>query len=151
MIPPMLMQLEAAIPSYEAEIAAAVEDVKATWVVPPALVKAIIRRESAGQPLARSAAGAIGLMQVMPETAAKVGVDVARLTEPAPNILAGVRLLAVLLKFYKGDLISVLTAYNSGAKSPGAALPANGETPEYVAAVLRYFHEYQRGTSAPSR
>jgi soluble lytic murein transglycosylase-like protein len=129
-------------PSYDAEIAAAVEDVRRVYPVPPALVKAVIRQESAFNPRAVSKVGARGLMQLMPLTAETVGVSADELFLPGPNILAGTRLLAGLLRYYQGDLISVLTAYNSGPKKPMGAIPANGETPAYVLGVIRYYYAY---------
>jgi soluble lytic murein transglycosylase-like protein len=128
---------------YAEEIHQAVESVRAVYAVPPQLVMAVIRRESAFNPRALSAVGAIGLMQVMPFNAAKLGVTEAQLWNPATNILAGTRLLAVLLKHYDGDLISALAAYNARPRPKGAPLPANEETPAYVAAVLQFFAAYR--------
>jgi len=128
--------------SFEAEIAAAVRDVEHVHPVSTALIKAVIQRESRFNPRAISKAGAIGLMQVMPYTAPRVGLTEADLWDPAKNILAGTRLLAVLLRYYRGDLISVLVAYNARPRKIFAPIPRNGETPGYVAAVLRFFEEY---------
>jgi hypothetical protein len=130
---------------FEREIATAVEDVRAVWPVPPALVRAVIRQESAFDPRAKSKAGAIGLMQLMPANAAKLGLTEAELWEPAKNVLAGTRFLAVLLKHYDGDLISALVAYNAHPMKLGAPIPQNGETPAYVARVLRYYAQYSIG------
>lgn len=127
-------------PLWDAEIKAAVADVADVWPVPPALVRAIIRQESANNPRAVSTAGAKGLMQLMPATAVKVGVAEKELFTPARNILAGVRLLAALLKHYEGDVVSALVAYNSGPKTK-AQVPSNGETPEYVTRILTYWRE----------
>ncbi len=128
--------------SFEAEIAAAVRGVEHVHPVSTALIKAVIQRESRFNPRAISKAGAIGLMQVMPYTAPRVGLTEAELWDPAKNILAGTRLLAVLLRYYRGDLISVLVAYNARPRKIFAPIPRNGETPGYVAAVLRFFEEY---------
>jgi soluble lytic murein transglycosylase-like protein len=136
-----LALIAAAPPPFEAEIAAAVDDVADVWPVPPALVRAVIRQESAGDPKAVSPAGARGLMQLMPETALKVGVDPRLLHQPGPNILAGVRLLAALLRYYAGDVVSALVAYNSGPKAP-AVVPSNAETPAYVLRILAYWRRY---------
>ncbi len=133
---------------WQAEISAAIVDVADVWPVPPALVRAVIRQESANNPRAVSPVGARGLMQVMPATAAKVGVPADELFVPSRNILAGVRLLAALLKHYRGDVVSALVAYNSGPKAP-AAVPANGETPEYVARILGYWREYDTSIAKP--
>src|SRR5262249_55056957 len=119
---------------YDAEIAAAVLDVKSIHYVPPALVRAIIQQESRFNAREVSRSGAIGLMQVMPFNAPRVGIDARDLWEPSQNILAGVRLLAVLLNYYDGDLISALVAYNARPRELFAPIPRNGETPRYVAA-----------------
>jgi soluble lytic murein transglycosylase-like protein len=133
---------------FEAEISAAVENVGAVWPVPAALVQAVIRQESAFHPRARSTAGAIGLMQLMPANAAKLGFTEAELWEPAKNVLAGTRFLAVLLKHYDGDLISALVAYNAHPMKLGAPIPRNGETPAYVARVLRFYARYSNDSPA---
>jgi hypothetical protein len=131
--------------AYDADIAAAVADVVHIYPVPPALVKAVIRRESNYNPNAMSQVGAIGMMQLMPYTAKKVGLRLSDLWVPKKNILGGTRLLSALLQYYDGDVISALTAYNARPREPLAPLPKNGETPEYVAAVLRYYEEYNGG------
>jgi soluble lytic murein transglycosylase len=91
----------------------AIEDVSKIQLVPLELVQAVIRQESDCDPSARSRVGTLGLMQVMPATAEQLKVDPKALVKPAPNSLAGVRLLAVLLKHYQGDLVNVLGAYNN--------------------------------------
>jgi soluble lytic murein transglycosylase-like protein len=133
--------------AFGPEIAAAVDDVRVVWPLPPALVRAVIRQESAFNPRAKSSAGAIGLMQLMPANAAKLGFTEAELWEPAKNVLAGTRLLAVLLRHYEGDLISALVAYNAHPMKLGAPIPRNGETPEYVARVLRYYAAYSKASA----
>ncbi len=130
--------------AYDPAIDAAVRDVNDLYPVPRALVKAIIRRESAFNPRARSRVGAIGLMQLMPFNARKVGLREADLWDPTKNILGGTRLLAALLRYYNGDMVAALAAYNAKPRNPFAPLPKNGETPEYVTVCLRYFDEYTR-------
>ena len=137
--------LAAATTPFDQEIAAAVRNVDDVFQVPPALVKAVIEQESGFDPRARSRAGAIGLMQVMPFNAEKVGLRVEDLWVPAKNILAGVRLLAVLLRHYQGDVISALAAYNARPRQLFAPLPQNGETPRYVHSVLDLFEKYSSG------
>jgi hypothetical protein len=129
---------------YAGAIAAAVRDVADLYPVPPALVKAVIRRESAFNPRAKSRVGAIGLMQLMPFNARKVGLRESELWDPERNILGGTRLLAALLRYYNGDMVAALAAYNAKPRNPFAPLPRNGETPEYVTMVLRYYDEYTR-------
>jgi soluble lytic murein transglycosylase-like protein len=128
--------------AYDEDIALAIADVARVYPVPPALVKAVIRRESNFNPNAVSQVGAIGLMQLMPYTAKKVGLRVSDLWVPKTNILGGTRLLSALLQYYDGDVIGALSAYNARPREPLAPLPKNGETPEYVQAVLRFYEEY---------
>ncbi len=139
---PLLLAALPTPPVYEAEIQSAVAEVAEVWPVPATLVRAVIRQESGFNPKAVSPAGARGLMQIMPATAIKVGVAESDLFIPARNILAGVRLLAALLKHYSGDVVSALVAYNSGPQKP-AVLPDNGETPDYVARILRFWAEFE--------
>src|ERR1700682_5193389 len=146
MLPVTLMHLLVAATSsesaYDSEKAAPIVDVRPLHEVPAALVKAIIRCESDFDPRALSKAGAIGLMQVMPFNARRVGIAPEELWVPSRNILAGVRLIAVLLKYYDGDLISVLVAYNARPRRLFAPIPRNGETPRYVLDVLKYYQTY---------
>ena len=138
----LLLAVASSTGGFDAEIAAAVKDVTHVYAVPVAFVKAVIQQESGFNPRAYSRAGAIGLMQVMSYNAPRVGVRAEELWVPARNILAGTRLLAVLLRHYRGDLISTLVAYNAGPRPLFAPVPNNGETPAYVAAVLRYWRAF---------
>jgi soluble lytic murein transglycosylase-like protein len=100
------------------------------------LVKAVIQNESAYDPTAISSAGAMGLMQLMPATAASLGVENA--LDPAENIEGGVKLLRELLSQFGGNISNTLAAYNAG---PGAVQQYNGippyqETQTYVKRVL---------------
>lgn len=132
----------AAPPAFLEEIDAAVADVRTVYVVPPALVRAVIQQESAGNPKALSPVGAVGLMQVMPFNATKLGLKSEKeLWIPRLNILAGVRLLAALLQHYRGDVVSALVAYNSGPKAP-TRVPSNGETPAYVVNILALYKRF---------
>lgn len=107
----------------------------------PALVKAVIRAESAFDPSATSPKGAMGLMQLMPDTARMHGVRNAYDAEQ--NIDGGVRHLRYLMDRYEGELDLVLAAYNAGTKPVDAVrgIPAYAETQEYVRRV-RVFHEH---------
>ena len=140
----LVVLLAAGPATYQVEIAAAISDVRHVFDVPPALVKAVIHTESDFDARVVSKAGAIGLMQVMPFNAPKVGLTEADLWHPGRNILAGVRLLAVLLLHYRGDLISTLAAYNARPRKLFAPLPGNGETPTYVRRVLQRYADYSR-------
>jgi soluble lytic murein transglycosylase-like protein len=140
----LLLSLYSAAPDYDEEIRAAVAGTAHVYAVPVTLVRAVITHESAFRPSAFSPAGAIGLMQVMPFNASKLGLDSAKqLWNPRLNILAGVRLLAVLLKHYQGDVVASLVAYNSGPKPAGARVPDNGETPGYVLSIVRTWQRFE--------
>ncbi len=102
--------------------------------VAPSLIQAVIHVESGGNPMAVSKSGAQGLMQLMPETAAQLGV--ANPFDPGENIMAGTHYLRLLLDRYGGNLKLALAAYNWGMgnleKRP-AAMP--DETKNYIAQV----------------
>ena len=111
----------------------------------PALVHALIYVESRYNPAARSPKGAVGLMQVLPETASRYGVlDPAR--SPEANLRAGTRYLSDLLQFFGGRLDLALAAYNAGENAVqrhGLRIPPYPETRAYVPAVLAKYREWQ--------
>jgi soluble lytic murein transglycosylase-like protein len=133
---------------YDREISRAVASVTRVYSVPKALVKAVIAAESSCSRWAVSPAGALGLMQLLPETALMTGIAPGELFDPERNILAGTRFLATLLHHYHGDIVSVLVAYNAGPREPYAPIPENGETPRYVSRVLGYLEEFSRESRA---
>ncbi len=137
--------------AYDADIRTATRSVAGIWAIPASFVKAVIERESGFRPRALSRAGAVGLMQVMPRNANRLGVTSAELWNPAQNILAGTRLLAVLLRHYRGDVISALVAYNARPRRLFAPIPANGETPSYVRGVLGSWKAFARCEPPSSR
>ena len=111
----------------------------------PALVHAVIEVESAYNPKARSEKGAIGLMQLMPATAARYGVrDPAR--SPEENLRAGTRYLSELIELFDGRLELALAAYNAGENAVirhGHRVPPYRETLKYVPLVLEKYREWR--------
>lgn len=107
--------------------------------VSPALVLAMIAIESSGKSNAVSSAGATGLMQLMPDTAARFGVTDSLVAED--NILGGVKYLDWLMKKFDNDPILVLAGYNAGEGSVlnHQGVPPYAETRDYVPKVLAAF------------
>ncbi|HYL37331.1 MAG TPA: lytic transglycosylase domain-containing protein [Bryobacteraceae bacterium] len=112
----------------------------------PAMVKSIIAAESAFAPNAVSPKGAVGLMQLMPDTARQYGADP---TVPEQNVDAGAHYLSWLLQRYahtRDQMRRAIAAYNAG---PGAVARCHGvppfrETRAYVSRVLRLFGKFER-------
>lgn len=103
--------------------------------LPPAFVESVARTESAMNPRAVSPKGALGVMQLMPQTARALGADP---TDVEQNIDAGTRLLRDLLVRYQGDVVKALAAYNAGESAVDHynGLPPYPETQSYVNKVI---------------
>jgi soluble lytic murein transglycosylase-like protein len=132
-------------PVPPAQIDALVEQNASTWQVDPALIKAVIANESGFNATATSNVGAQGLMQLMPATAASLGVRDAY--DPGQNVAGGTRYLRGLLDRFGGDKRLAIAAYNAG---PGAVekygdIPPYRETRNYVQNVLASFDKYSSG------
>jgi hypothetical protein len=128
---------------YRSHILAAARATK----VDAALIRAVISVESGYNPSARSSAGAVGLMQLMPETARRYGVK-DRL-DPAQNINGGARYLRDLKVMFDGDLKLVLAAYNAGEEAVmkyGRRIPPFRETEAYIPKVLNHYRKFRTGT-----
>jgi len=113
----------------------------------PALIHAVISAESGYNASARSPAGAVGLMQLMPHTALRYRVN-DRL-DPAANIRGGTRYLRDLLTLFDNDLTLALAAYNAGENAVakyGNRIPPYRETVAYVPRVLAYYRKYLGGS-----
>lgn len=110
----------------------------AKYGVDPQFVKAIIGAESGGNIKARSPVGALGLMQLMPNTAARFGVAKHELFIPERNIEAGVKYISVLSRLFNNDKYLVAAAYNAGegAVQKYNGIPPYRETRNYVPRVM---------------
>jgi len=117
----------------------------------PELVESVIRVESNFEARAVSPKGARGLMQLMPATAAKLGVR--NVFDGRQNIEGGVRHLRYLVDRYGGNLALALAAYNAGVEAVGryGGIPPYPETQAYVARVLRLLRRAAPSASAEAR
>jgi soluble lytic murein transglycosylase-like protein len=128
-----------------------IEQAAARYGLDPAVLYGLIQQESDFDPSATSSAGAQGLTQLMPSTAASLGVT--EPLDPAQSIEGGARYLSQLLHQFAGNTSDALAAYNAG---PGAVqqyggVPPYPETQQYVAKVLGYAAAAQAGVgSTPS-
>ena len=106
----------------------------------PTIIKSVIEVESGYDPMARSSKGAMGLMQLMPETAQVLGVTDP--WNPTENITAGTKYLSWLLRKYNGNLMLALAAYNAGPNAVDSyrGIPPYQETTDYVRNVLVRIH-----------
>ena len=138
-------ELPADVP-FGAEITAAAKK----HGIDPALLAGLVKQESGFNPTAGSSAGARGLTQLMPGTAA--GLGVANVLDPVQNLDGGAKYLRQQLDAFGGDVTRALAAYNAG---PGAVqryggVPPYAETQNYVRIVQANAAQYRAGGAAPS-
>lgn len=125
---------------YEEMVSAAAK----TFSLEPELLHAVISAESAYNPLARSPKGARGLMQLMPDTAKRYGVEDSY--DPLQNIQGGAAYLRDLLTLFGNDLHLAIAAYNAGegmVMRHGYKIPPFRETLQYVPKVMDYYRQYK--------
>ena len=122
-----------------ADLAVAIYDMAPRFELDPALVLEVVRAESNFDPRARSHKGALGLMQLIPATARRFGVDDP--FEPAQNLRGGMAYLRWLLERFDGDLRLALAGYNAGeeAVERHGGVPPYAETQDYVGRILRRY------------
>lgn len=112
------------------------------------LVKAVVHAESGFDPHAVSRVGASGLMQLMPATAKRYGVE--DIFDPSQNVAGGVRYLRDLLRLFKNDVRLAVAAYNAGegAVQRHRGVPPYSETRQYVTKVLEFRNRYRQRATA---
>lgn len=125
-----------------------IREAAALYRLPESFIRAVIRVESDYNPGVVSRVGAQGLMQLMPRTAARMGVRDA--FEPRQNILGGTRYLRILANNFGGDLILTIAAYNAGegAVMRYRGVPPYAETQRYVQRVLGWYWQYLQSEGA---
>lgn len=113
------------------------------YSLPEALIKAVIAAESAFEPTAVSSAGAMGLMQLHPQTASAMAVS--NSFDPKENIFGGTRYLRFMLNRFQGNVALAAAAYNAGpsAVEKAGGIPPFKETREYVSRVLKLYEWYR--------
>ncbi len=124
------------------QISSLVNEASLETGAPPGLVRAVLMAESAGDPSAISLAGAQGLMQLMPGTAAGCGISDS--FDPNQNVQCGAGYLKQMLDRYHGNVTLAVAAYNAG---PGAVdryhgVPPYPETQAYVARVVSAYRGF---------
>jgi Soluble lytic murein transglycosylase and related regulatory proteins (some contain LysM/invasin domains) len=145
---------EAALPAPAADLralhgrryASLIRDVAREEQVDAALLHAVISVESGYNARALSPKGAVGLMQLMPDTARRYAVS--DIWDPTQNLRGGARYLRDLLAMFNDNLSLALAAYNAGEKAvirAGHRIPPFAETRNYVPRVLGYYTRYRNG------
>lgn len=107
------------------------------------LIEAVMATESAFNPYAVSRSGAIGLMQLMPQTAKRFQVK--DIFDPEDNVMGGARFLSYLLSLFNGDIERVAAGYNAGENAVlrYGGIPPYRETKNYVRKVRRYLRRLE--------
>jgi len=138
------------MPLEQAPFGELIRKAAAKYEVDADLVFSVVAAESNFNPKAVSRRNAHGLMQLLPETARRMGVS--DIYDPAQNIDGGTRYLRDLLKRYQGDLALTLAAYNAG---PGAVqrfgrIPPYNETIQYVRAIRKTYALRKSNSEKPA-
>lgn len=146
---PMLQTVPAAPILAPAELIEMADAAAIAEGLDPYLVRSMIQCESRFNPAAVSSMGSIGLLQVMPQTAARFGVT--RLTDPRENLKAGTKYLRFLLDRYHGDKAKAVIAYNSGEEALDRThgIPPTEESRSYALAVMDLYQHKGVEAAAP--
>lgn len=134
------VKLEASGLSCSAQLDAIFDEVASKYGVDAKFLKAIAKCESDFSTECTSSSGAMGIMQLMPQTAASLGVTNAY--DPYQNIMGGARYISEKLAQYNGDKSLALAAYNAGSGNVAkyGGIPPFKETQNYVAKVMAYYN-----------
>ncbi|MFN0122730.1 MAG: lytic transglycosylase domain-containing protein [Blastocatellia bacterium] len=127
-----------------------VRDAAAKYSLDPNLIFSVMRQESGFNPRATSYKGARGLMQLMPATAARLGVR--DIYDPAQNIDGGARYLRFLLNQFNGNVELALAGYNAGEGAVaryGNQVPPYRETMHYVQTISARYYRTRAAVAAP--
>lgn len=132
-----------AAPADPAAYRGMIEQAAVRYGIEPAILQGLIQQESGFDPSARSGAGAMGLTQLMPSTAAAMGVSDP--LDPQQSIEGGARYLGELLSRFRGNVTDAIAAYNAGpgAVSEYGGVPPYAETQNYVTKVLQNAASYR--------
>jgi Transglycosylase SLT domain len=138
-------------PAQSKPLPSVINEISGRHHLDPDLVNSVIHAESGFDPKAVSRKGAQGLMQLMPQTASKLGVDDA--FDPGSNVEGGTRYLRSLLERYNFDLVKALAAYNAGPQrvEQYGGVPPYSETQAYVARIVRDFNRKKLAERAATR
>lgn len=131
-------------PSGQNSLQEVIREAAAQYGVDPALIRAVIHQESGENPNATSGVGAMGLMQLMPDTAKSLGVINAY--DMRQNVFGGTRYLRGLLDQFGGNVSLALAGYNAGpnaVKKSGWRIPPYAETQNYVRNILDMYRSYR--------
>jgi|SRR5687767_1462209 len=122
---------------------ALIKEAARRYRIEPGLIRSVMQTESAFNAVAVSSAGAMGLMQLMPDLALELGVTDP--FDPRENVMAGARHLRRLLDAHGGDVTLALASYNAGEGTVArfGAVPPYPETQDYVQRVTRLFALYR--------
>ena len=139
--PPTLEQKHEPAPAPARTLSETVQEAASRQQIDPDFVASMIHAESAGNARAVSPKGARGLMQLMPKTAARLGVQ--NTFDPAANVDGGTRYLRELLEQYHGDAVRALAAYNAGPQRVAQyrGVPPYRETRAYVSRIIRDYNQ----------
>lgn len=127
-------------PQNPQKLADVISSISSRQQIDPDLVNSVIHAESGFNPHAVSPKGARGLMQLMPQTASKLGVS--NPFDPTANVDGGTRYLRELLERYNFDMVKALAAYNAGPQrvEQYGGVPPYYETRAYVARIVRDYN-----------